>query len=413
MSTRSFANMLNEYLPNRLLKEELIKRNWIIANVNRDDSWAGGQVIVPFMGAQASSVSWSTLTAANDIAEDQYVRGVISDYKELWGTMKFNHRDLVDHEGKIPEATFLKLLPDTVEQFMDYASQVASIAMTSGEVFARATANGAVGGTIAVDKIDRFVIGQRLQLIDNDTSTGDFYVIGVNVNTNIVTLSATRGGGAADLSAYTLAQQARFLHPNGAAANSFTSIRSALLSAANGGSTAIHGVTKTAWPYLQAVNVSGASATTSNFLDLIFSAYSTVQQKARGRAATILMSLRNLGVVLQLIQIEKGPFHVSPTSKKAMEYNWQEIVVGSPNGQELKIVGIQEMDDDVVYFMDMKAMTFRSKGFFKKRKAPDGREYFEVRNTSGYEYLVDICLFGELEVTRPGNCGVLFGIPAL
>jgi hypothetical protein len=85
-------------------------------------------------------------------------------------------------------------------------------------------------------------------------------------------------------------------------------------------------------------------------------------------------------------------------------------MIGSTTGQTLKLVGIQEMSNTEIYFLDMKAMTFRSKGFFKKRKAPDGREYFEVRNTSGYESLVDTCLFGELEVAKPGNCGAIHSI---
>lgn len=413
-TTRSFQDMLNEYLPNRLLRDELLKRSWMIQNVQKDDSWAGGKIIVPFKGAQASSLEVGGLTAANDIAEDDYVRGSIDDYVELWGTVKFNHRDLIDHEGKIPEATFLKVLPDTLEDFMTFIKEASSMLMTTGAVVARATADGQAGGTIAVDKIDRFVIGQKLILDDDNSSQVNVYVIAINVNTKTVTVSATRGGAALDISAYTLAQNARFYYPgtwNGTAESSFTSLRSALLSAANGGSTNIHGVAKTAWPFLQAVNISGSTVTTSNILDKIFDAYTDIQSRARGgRCSTVLMSLQNLGLIMKLVQIEKGGFHVAPTQTKVTEYGWTEIAIGSPAGMVLKFVGIQEMANDVIFFLDMKSMTFRSKGGFRKRKAPDGREYFEVRNTSGYEYIVDMCLFGELEVTKPGNNGVLHSI---
>jgi len=413
-TSRSFQDMLNEYLPNRLLKEELLKRVWLLQNVQRDDSWAGGKIIVPFKGAQASSLAVGSLTAANDIAQDQYVRGTIADYTELWGTVKFNHRDLIDHEGKIPEATFLKVLPETLDDFMDYMKMHSSILMTTGAVVARATADGQVGGTIAVDKIDRFVVGQKLILDDDNSPQVDVYVIAVNVNTKTVTVSATRGGSALDISAYTLAQNARFYHPgtwNGTAESSFVSLRSALLSLANGGSANIHGVAKTAWPFLQAVNISGSTVTTSNILDKIFSAYTDIQSRARGgRCSKVVMSLQNLGLIMNLIQIEKGGFHVAPNQTKVTEYGWTEIMIGSPAGVMLTLVGIQEMDNDLIFFLDPKSMTFRSKGFFRKRKAPDGREYFEVRNTTGYEYIVDMCLFGELEVSKPGNNGVLHGI---
>lgn len=409
-TTRSFSDMLNEYLPNKLLKEELLKRNWLLQNVEKDNAWAGGKIIVPFKGARATSVEFGALPAANDISEDDFVRGSIDDYVELWGTMKFNHRDLVDHEGKIPEATFIKLVSETVDDFSDYMNQVTSVALTNGSAFALAVGDGQVGGTIVVDKIDRFNLGQKVSLDDDNSAAQACYVTAINVDTSTITVSATRGGGALDISAYTVAQNAKFYHP-GSQASSFVSLKSALLSAANGGSASIHGQTKTAYPFLQAVNVSGASFTTANLLDKLFSAFTTIQQKARGgRASTVLMSLANLGVIMQLIQIEKGPYHVAPGDKKALEFGWTEIMIGSTTGQTLKLVGIQEMSNTEIYFLDMKAMTFRSKGFFKKRKAPDGREYFEVRNTTGYEYLVDTCLFGELEVAKPGNCGAIHGV---
>jgi len=119
-TTRSFQTMLNEYLPNNMLKEELIRRDYILQNVQKDDSWKGGKLIVPFKASGASSVRMGGLTASNDIAEDNYVRGSIDDYIESWGSMIFNHRDLMEHNGKIPESTFLKILPDTIEDFMDY-----------------------------------------------------------------------------------------------------------------------------------------------------------------------------------------------------------------------------------------------------------------------------------------------------
>lgn len=412
MTNRSFQNMLNEFLPNRLLKEELLKRNWLLQNIEKDNSWQGGQIIVPFKGAQASSVSFGALTAANDIAEDLYVRGTIPTYKEIWGTVKMNHRDLIDHEGKIPEATFIKVISEQVDDFSDYMNQVTSIALTTGHVFAKATANGTAGGVVAVNFVDRFVIGQKVVLDDDDTTAASYYVIAISVDASTVTLSATRGGSAADVSAFTVAQNARFYHPGAvAAADSFVSLRGALLSAANGGLAQLHGQTKTAFPFLQAINVDGASVTTANILDKLFDAFTLIQRKARGgKANKILMSLANLGLIMKLIQIEKGPYHVAPGDKKATEYGWHEIIIGSTTGQYLTLVGMQELDNDVIYFLDMKSMVFRTKGFFKKRKAPDGREYFEVRNTTGYEYILDMCLFGELEVNKPGNCGVLHGI---
>ena len=411
-TTRTFQDMLNEYLPNKLLKEELLKRDYILSNIEKDDKWKGGKLIVPFKGAGASSVKMGGLTGATDIAEDKYVRGSIDDYKEMWGSMIFNHRDLLDHSGKIVEDSFLKILPDTIEDFMEYIKMVASIQMGTGPHFAKVTdATNAATGVMVVDHIDRFVLNQKVTLDDDNSAAASYYVIAIDVNTDSVTLSATRGGAAADVSAYSVAQNAKF-YTDGAETTSFTSIRSVLLSAANGGSSTVHGVSKLAYPFLQAVNVSGASITASNILDKLFDTYTEVRKKAKGRADRFVMSYKHFGSVLKLIENKANGaanWQITVEDKKASLYGWDEITINSVKGK-LTIVGIQEWDDDVIAILDMKSMVFRSNGFFQKRKSPEGQEYFEVRNTTGYQYIVDVSLFGELEINKPGHNGIIYGI---
>lgn len=411
-TTRTFQDMLNEYLPNKLLKEELLKRDYILSNIEKDDKWKGGKLIVPFKAAGASSVKMGGLTGASDISEDKYVRGSIEDYKEMWGSMIFNHRDLMDHSGKIVEDSFLKILPDTIEDFMEYIKMVASIQMGTGPHFAKVTdATNAATGIMLVDHVDRFVLNQKVTLDDDDSAAASFYVIAIDVNTDAVTFSATRGGAAANLSAYTVAQNAKF-YTDGAETTAFTSIRSVLLSAANGGSATVHGQSKLAYPFLQAVNVNGASITASNILDKLFDAYTEVRKKAKGRADRFVMSYKHFGSVLKLIENKTNGaanWQITIEDKKASLYGWDEVVINSVKGK-LTIVGIQEWDDDVIALLDMKSMVFRSNGFFQKRKSPEGQEYFEVRNTTGYQYIVDISLFGELEINKPGHCGIIYGI---
>jgi len=411
-TTRTFQDMLNEYLPNKLLKEELLKRDYILSNIEKDDKWKGGKLIVPFKAAGASSVKMGGLTGASDISEDKYVRGSIDDYKEMWGSMIFNHRDLMDHSGKIVEDSFLKILPDTIEDFMEYIKMVASIQMGTGPHFAKVTdATNAATGIMLVDHVDRFVLNQKVTLDDDNSAAASFYVIAIDVNTDAVTFSATRGGAAADLSAYSVAQNAKF-YTDGAETTSFTSIRSVLLSAANGGSATVHGQSKLAYPFLQAVNVNGASITASNILDKLFDAYTEVRKKAKGRADRFVMSYKHFGSVIKLIENKANGaanWQITIEDKKASLYGWDEVVINSVKGK-LTIVGIQEWDDDVIALLDMKSMVFRSNGFFQKRKSPEGQEYFEVRNTTGYQYIVDISLFGELEINKPGHCGIIYGI---
>lgn len=406
-TTRTFQDMLNEYLPNQLLIEELIKRDWFLSNVEINNGWRGGKLIVPFKGAGASSVAFGALTASNDISESLYVRGYVNDYVEVWSTIVLNHRDLMDHSGKIPESTFLKLLPNEVDNIISYTKEVVSTQLGAGAHFAKFTANGTAGGVIAVDHIDRFQLGQKLVIDDDNSAELTVYVIAIDVNADTVTVSATRGGAAVDVTAYTTAQNAKCYHP-GATTSSFTSIRQALLSAANGGSASLHGVTKLSYPILQAVNISGATWTASNLLDKLFDGYTEVRKRAKGNANTIVMSFKHLGSAMKLLESQKGPFVVSKQPNASI-YGWTEIEITSVKGT-LKLVGIHEMDDDVIFYLDLSSMKFHTNGGFRKRTAPDGREYFEVRNTSGYAYIIDCCLFGEMTHILPGHNAIVYGI---
>jgi hypothetical protein len=406
--------MLNQYLTDDLLMEELVKRDYFLQKIAKDEDWKGGDAIVPFRGAQASSIKFGSLTASNDIAQSKYVRGSISSYREVWGSLIFNETDLQQHDGKIPESTFLRILPDEIDDFMDNFKEVVSYQLAAGPHFATVTdSTNAATGIFIVDRIDRFTIRQKLTLDDDNSSPVSVYVTGINVNTNAVTVSDTRDGSAWDASAYTAAQNAKFYYDgvwDGTNSISFLSIKNALLSSANGGGSTLHGQTKTAYPYLQAVNVSGAAISASNILDKLFDAYVDIRIKARGRASTLVMSFKHWGSVMKSQQIEKGAYKVVNDTKRS-EYGWFETTIASTSkGEALTIAGVQEMPDDVIFVLDWNSMQFMSNGGFKKRVSPDGRMFHEVRNTTGYQYIVDTCLFGELKHRKPGNNGIIHSI---
>jgi len=418
-TTRSFQAMLNDFLPNSLLKEEMVKRDFILSKVEKDDTWVGslgssangGALVVPFKSSSASSIASGSLTASGDIAEDEYVRGLVTVQPEIWGSLMFNHRDLMEHE-KVSEKNFLKILPDSITDFMDYMKNVVSVNLLNGAHFAKVTTATAVAtGIVIVDRADRFVRNQKVIIT---TSTGFLtgYVKTINVNTGSVVLVTTRSGattldfsvGGADILA--LAK----IYNDGFQTVAFSSLRDALLSAANGGSAALYGQTKLTYPYLQAINIDGAGVTLANMVEKLFNGFTTTRRLGKGNPTDIVMSYNNLGVVMSIVEASKGAYFVSPSSKKASQYGWTEISIGSVTNQELKFVGVQEMDDDIIIYLDWRALKFYSNGFFRKRKSPDGIEYFEVRATTGFQYIVDVCLFGDLVVHRPSYCGIMYGI---
>lgn len=406
-TTRTFSTMLNDYLANDLLKEEFVKRDFLLTKVEKDDGWLGGPLVVPFKAAGASSVSFGALTAAADVGEDLYVRGEVTTQIEVWGTMSFNHRDLMEHE-KISEKNFLKLLPNTIEDFMDYLKNVVSTNILNGAHFATTTVVGDSSGNITVDRPDRFVINQYVLVDDSDSSPQAGFVRTIAMDTGVITLyDARTAGSVVNMASYAVGSK---VYNPGQQASGFSSLRDALLSSANGGSSTLYGQTKTAYPYLQAINVSGADITAANIMTKLFNGLTTIRQRGKGNPTDLIMSYKNFGAAIAAIEASKGAFNVSPGSRSASQYGWTEIEVGSVTKGGLKLVGVQEMDDDVIFAVDWRALKFYSNGFFRKRKSPDGDEYFEVRATTGYQYLVDICLFGDLVVNRPSYCGVWYSI---
>lgn len=415
---RSFSAMLNEYLPNELMKEELIKRDYLLNKVEKDNNWVGGNLIVPFEGGVASSVTFGSLAASNDIAEYNYQRGSISSQPEVWGSLIFNERDLMEH-GKLSEQNFLQMLPGQVDQFMQYMKEVCSVNMLGSSNFASVTVAGTAAGVIEVDHVERFTIGQKVVLYDSTgpVSQANYYVTAVDLNGGTlglgsVTLATARGGSThTGVDSYTAT--AKVYHDGILAANvvtnGFTSLKNSLLSSANGGSASLYGKTKASYPYLQAVQISGASISASNIVEKIFDAYTRVRSIARGKADTILLSYKHLGSIMKVIETQKGGFKVSAGQTSANQYGWTEIQITSVKG-ELTVVGIQEMDNDAIFLIDWSALKFYSNGFFKKRKSPDGDEFFQVRNTTGYQYIVDMCLFGDLVLLAPSRCGIIYSV---
>lgn len=419
MSTdRLFQAMLNEYLPVELTKDELIKRDYILQKANKKMDWRGGQLIVPFQGQYASSVQFGSLTDSSDIADYKYIRGTISTQPEVWATMKFNERDLFQHQGgKRPEQTFLQMLPDQVEDLVMYFKMVLSTNLLAGPSFSTLTVSGTVAGEIEVDRVDRFTKDQKVSLQDDNTAAAFYYVIAIDVNggtlgNGLVTLSATRGGAAADVSAYTTGQNAKVYHP-GAQTGSMTSLVSQLLALANGGSANLFGQVKTDWSFLQAVQVDGTGVSATNILAKIFDGYTKRQRLAKsGKAAEVLMSYKHFGSVLKIIEASKGAFNVIPNSRSASQYGWQTITIGSVSGEILTMVAIQEMPDEQILYLDWDSITFYSNDMIHRRKDPgDGKEFYTVRSTSGYVYICDYVCAGDLVCHAPWKNAIMYGIP--
>jgi len=407
---QNFSAMLNQYIPNSLLREALIKRDYFLSNCKKDNNWLGGTLIVPFEGARPSTVKIGGLPSVANIRQGVYVRGEITSQPEAWGSLKFFEKDLIQH-GKVNEQSLVKLLPGEIDSLMGYFKNSLSLQFTNGASFMALNVDGTSGGVAGVLRIERAELGANVVIKDNNSNALQGWIGAINVNTNLITLYSDAAlTTVLDISAFTVAQAAKiFFDGSESASNQFTSLKASLLSAANGGSTNLYGQAKTAYPYLQSINVNGASWTSTNILEKSLDAMIAVRNKGKGMADKIVCSYTVFGYILAQLQAEKGAFRQA-SDMKANQYGWTEVNIIGPKGQAT-FVAIQEMDDTEMFILDMDAITIYSNGFIRKRVGPDGLMFYTIRQTDGYQYIVDICFYGDLVLERPSRCGIVYGLP--
>lgn len=409
---RTFNAMLNENLHYDLLRNEFVERQWLMSKCVQNEKWKGGTIPIPFEGASASSVEFGSLPVSTDIADSLYVRGTLSTAKEMWGTLKFRHRDIIEHNGRVNEDSFLSLLPGEIERFMKRVKNKSSITALHGYADV-ATANGDASGNITVAHPERFSVNEKVYVDDDDSAAVVGYIRTINMNSGVLTLYDARSGGSVvNLSTYTTAQNAKIYFSGSQPTTSagWTSVRQQLLSAANGGDSTIFGVTKTLYPYTQALNISGSTFTEDNILEGLFNKFVTFRNRCDGVGQSYLMSYQNWAAALKNVQSIHGPFSVDPASRKSSEYGWDEIAIGGPKGN-IKLVAVQEMSDSEIYYIDPKSFTFHSNGGFQKLVTPDGNMYQLSRDaTNGISYLVDLYLYGDLVCQNPLANGVIHSV---
>lgn len=481
----AFSAMLAQFAPNGLFKEEMVKRDYILSNIEKDDSWIastgnsadptsavgtgsgifGGPLTVRFKGAQASSQKMGGMTDQAQIVQAKYVLGQILVQPETWGSLIFNHKDIMVH-GKVSEINFLNVLEDNLEDFMEVMKYNISTALLEGPAYCKVVAvidhTTDTTGVVLVDRPDRLFIGQKVLInlpateavAAHGTQPIYAFIKSINMNSSSggqpagsVVLASDIGlstvmdftgvlqrqlADGTPLAGYSLVgnlpANTTKLYMDGTVdglagvgsgtastiINAFSNLKDLLFpfgvaagTSAGAGSANIYGILKTLYPYTQAIYFSGSAATSVNLVKQCFAAFTQTRRFGKGRPTDIIMSYNNLAVVMAIVEASKGAFNVVPNSYKASQFGFTEVKIGSVTSQTLKFVGIQEMSDDWIAFIDWRALKFYSNGMFRKHKSPDGIEYFTIRNVSGYQYIVDIALFGDIVLERPSYCGVM------
>jgi hypothetical protein len=190
-----------------------------------------------------------------------------------------------------------------------------------------------------------------------------------------------------------------------AQSSGFTGLASQLLSSTNGGSSTLFGQTKTAYPFLQAQQIDGSTYTAANILEGFFDAFYTTLALGKGNPTEIVCSLTNFKNAVKTPELNRQ----YQATDKAAGYGFSSIKLLGNEGS-ITLTGVRDMPDDKAYILDWDALGFHGDKFFERKRHLDGNEYFLVRNTTGYEYIVDVKFYGDLIVHRPSHCGVIHTI---
>lgn len=404
---REFSNMLNEHLDLQMIGKTFEERCAVYKKLKKNNKWKGGTLPVPILNAQASSLAFGKYTAENDVSYDDHLRGEISGYKTLTYTLPFKHRDIVEHNGRVNEDSFLRLLVGNLDRAMTFMKNAVSINLLNGGWYDKIAVAGTAGGVVTVNNIQRFQLGQKVKV----SAAAAGYITAIDKNAKTITVKDARTAGSAiDLSGE-LADEKIYL--DGQDTEAFFSIKEALLTSAQGGSDSLHGLTKaTAGPGAQAPSVDGSDITATNILNKIFDAFTDIRLRtASGNANEIWMNWKHLGSIMKALESSKAPFRTREGSLKSTSFGFTEIEIFTVStGQTLKVVGVPEMDEDWMAIMDWDAFKFHSNGGFRKVTTPDGNEFYTVRGTTGYTFLVDMELYGDLSAGGVSMCGAIHSI---
>jgi hypothetical protein len=418
----TFASMLNEYLTYDLLEESFKEQSWLWNNCNIRKTWQGGTLIVPFQDHYANSVRMGALTDENDIGTAGYVRGSLAGYKEVYGSIFFNSRDLQIDHYRISEQNFISLLPQQLQQLMKYMRQTVSVQLLNGGAL-DSVASGWVGGaTGVVDCLhsERFSRTQKVTLVDTTgPTTISGYVEKIDKSLSTLTIfDARTGGSVVDLTGL---DDTTKIYIDDGNTTAFNSLKNDLLLAANGGSDTFAGVNKLDSTFSQAIQYdaggatgtgpdwnSGTAVTGNDILTLIFDALRKNYQRG-GEANLAIMSFKHFSAAMLALEKGSGGFrHVKPAVNFA---GYSEITVGGVQGS-IKLLGIREMDDDYIALVDRKSMDFHCGNMpFQPMVSPDGLKYFTKRATTGYTYITDIRLVGDFLYRNPWNATAIYNIP--
>lgn len=401
----SHSALLKRYLKEEIIENTMQEKSYIWKNITKENDWYGGVLEIPVQGNGLNTIQMGSLAALTDIAEYQGAIGTVAAHKEMTMSAIFREGDLSREVNK--EATYIDKISGMIESLSKKSAEQIGANLVRGQgVLSFASANGTAGGLITVPNPEYFEPGMKVSIIDNDTAKVDGYVRLVDINSGVLTIYNARTAGAVvDLSLYTVAQQARVV-VIGSGTEAFLDLKTALLTAANGGSDTLYGLTKAAYLPLQAFQTSGSAFTANTILDDLLGAFYKCRKLGRGDQTELWVSY---GIFKNIAKKLEQARHYQVEVKSA-GYGFSSVSLIGNEGA-VKIVALREMPDDTAYIMDMTGLKFKGMALKKKLYGENNQEYFVDRQTTGVSFVTDMVLRGDI-VVQPQKLGCIFSIAA-
>ena len=392
---------------------------------------------VEFLAGGTGNVRMGGLSASAAIQKAKPVVGLVQSYKDITMSLMFNEKDLEDFEigSKGYENKVMVSVARQIEGNTQNTKNRIEDQFINGGIVCNVTsiANAATG-ILVVDRPEKLKIGDNVQLAAADASSDknkQVFVIGINKNTKAVTFSLTQGGSAGNISTYVASTAALTkiavdgtVDSAGAITGALDGIKPVLLSAANGGDATYLGLTKTAYPFLQALNINGSTYTSSDILQNIFQSWSTeialqLTEFKGKKAKNLQVSPLNYAKIAQSYEFHKGSFRKNddPTLKV---FDASKMTIASmETGGELTFERNESLSDDVMYGLNMESWRLISNKALSYRKGeiqPSGYlgySWYTERvagDGGGYTHILDGGMSAQIVCGSPESNFVIHGL---
>jgi hypothetical protein len=302
--------------------------------------------------------------------------------------MIFDQADLERHMSL--EKSFVSALPRKLQGLVRRMADLINLTVVGDGSIGTLAANGDATGAVSVGRAATAFLhnGMKVEIDDGNSAAVSGYVQSLDTNAGTFTLKdAATGGSAVDLTNYTTAQSAKVYLVNGSGTRP-TSLVDLCFSAANGGADSLYSgaIVKSAspiyQPFTEDISASNTGATLlASLYDVMFA---MVESGRDGMNSEILVPFNAYKAISK--QLETNVNFEKKDEEKI--YGSTAITIIGPDS-ELKIRTARGVPAGKAMILNYDAVSIASYGELIQKGKKVGAEHFEVRNTTGYQMIVD------------------------